>query len=270
MQGVVVIKVGGSLRGAGGEALVAGLTELTAAGRPAVLVHGGGPRITEALKERGMDLPFVDGHRLTTPEAVEVVDAVLCRQVNPELVNALRSAGLPGVGVTSADGVVRAEPMPGLQRTGQVTGIDHAVLRAMMAQGSIPVVAPVGVDAAGGRYNVNADLVASAVGGALSAERVVFLTDVPGIYEDFSARRLLYETTAERLVRLLEEGRFTAGMIPKVTAVLSALEGGVQAAFVIDGRDPLAIACALTAPVEGAGAAPFAHGTMVKMEEAVG
>ncbi|MCL6517513.1 acetylglutamate kinase [Alicyclobacillus sp.] len=266
MQGVVVVKVGGSLRGEGGQALAACVGRLAANATPVVVVHGGVPRITEALKARGIELPFVDGHRLTTPEAVEVVDEVLCRQVNPELVAQLAALGVPAIGVTSADGVVCAQPMPGLQRTGRVDGIEGAYLERLLAAGRVPVVAPVGVDAAGGRYNINADLTASAIGAALGAQRVVFLTDVPGIYEDFEAKRLLTQTTAAQLARLMEEGRFTAGMIPKVSAVLAALQGGAREVLVIDGRDALAVECALTV----ADTARFAHGTLVKREEAAG
>ncbi|MCL6637232.1 MAG: acetylglutamate kinase [Alicyclobacillus sp.] len=254
-----VMKVGGSLEAAGGARLAPVLADRWQAGQRLLVVHGGGPRITQALQARGIELPFVEGQRLTTAAAVAVVDEVLCRGVNPDIVADLRAAGLPAVGLTSQDRVVIARPKPGMQRTGEVAAVDGARLLQCLGQGQLPVVAPVGVDADGNLYNINADLAAASVAGAVGAVRMVFCTDVPGIYEDFAARRQLYTVPVRRLQALQAEGRFHAGMIPKVESVLSALRQGVQAAFVVDGRNPDAVAAALSGPLDGS----FALGTCV-------
>ncbi|WDL97858.1 acetylglutamate kinase [Alicyclobacillus sp. ALC3] len=236
-----VLKMGGSLQGAGLAALASAIAWCQQSGQNVAVVHGGGPRISQALNEAGIDLPFVDGERVTTAAGMAVVERVLARDVNRELTASLQSAGIAAAGVSGADGVLEAVPLPGRERTARVGRVVTEPLERLAVDGLVPVMAPLGCDAYGLSYNINADLAAGAVAGALGAGRVVFLTDVPGIYENFEAKALLTDTSAEHLRQLLQAGRFHSGMIPKVNAVLSALAAGVQTAFVVDGADARAL-----------------------------
>lgn len=249
MMGAVVIKVGGSLKGASLDVLADAVSHERSLGRHVVLVHGGGPRITEALQQHGIELPFVDGQRVTTPEAVGLVEQVLASSVNREIVTELQQAGIPAKGMSGASGILLARALPGMERTGFVESVQTAALVQQLDRARVPVLAPIGVDAQGQRYNINADIAAAAVAGALRAERIAFLTDVPGIYEHWEARRLLTAASAERLVVLLADGRFSAGMIPKVNAVLHAVQHGVAAAYIVDGRDGVAVRWAIQSAV---------------------
>lgn len=256
-----VLKMGGSLQGAGLEALAGAIAWCQSHQRRVVVVHGGGPRISQALRDAGIDLPFVSGERVTTPEAMAVVEHVLARDINRELTERLQSAGIDAIGLSGLDGVLEAAPLSGRGRTARVRHVNTESIELLVAEGHVPVLAPLGFDGtgydtgtgtgAGQSYNINADLAAGAVAGALGAERVVFLTDVPGIYENFEAKELLTDTSAEHLQHLLHAGRFHSGMIPKVNAVLSALAAGVQSAFVVDGADALALLWAVGDEGEG-------------------
>ncbi|MCL6453117.1 MAG: acetylglutamate kinase [Alicyclobacillus sp.] len=234
---IVVLKVGGSLGTEDWASVVAAVRWLRDRACRAIVVHGGGPRISAALQKVGLELPFVDGQRRTTAEAMPVVAAVL-RQVNAELVNGLESSGIPAVGLTEADGLLQAQPQVGMERTAVVGAVNTARLTAAWADGRVPVAAPVAMDDAGAAYNVNADLAAGAVAAAVQAERIVFLTDVDGIYSDFAAKVRLDAATDVELDDGLAAGWFTGGMRPKVAAVQHALRGGVPAAFVVGGQHP--------------------------------
>jgi acetylglutamate kinase len=234
----ILLKIGGSLQGKHLDVAVAAVEAAHEAHTPVVLVHGGGPAISAALKERNLDLPFVDGHRLTTPEAMDVVEAVLSLQINPSIVEYFEDCGCPAVGLSGADGILWAEARPGLQRTGQVHHVSTHPIESLLAAGQTPVLSPVGVDRDRRRFNINADLAASAVAAALKAQKIIFFTDVPGIYSNWDSKARLVDTTACELRRLAESGLFHAGMLPKVSAVLEALDGGVQSAYVIQGDQP--------------------------------
>ncbi|CAM3966880.1 acetylglutamate kinase [Alicyclobacillus pomorum] len=238
MNRPVVLKIGGSLQGKHLDVAVAAMKAARETWTPVVLVHGGGPAISAALKERNLDLPFIDGHRLTTPEAMDVVEAVLSSQINPSIVTYLEHSGYSAVGLSGADGILWAEAKPGLQRTGQVHHVSTEPMETLLAAGNTPVLSPVGVDRDGRRYNINADLAASAVAAALNAQKMIFFTDVPGIYSDWESKSRLVDTTACELRSLAESGLFHSGMLPKVSAVLEALDGGVQSAYVIQGDHP--------------------------------
>lgn len=235
----LVLKIGGSLEGESLGAVVSTVKSALVKRQPVMLVHGGGPRITRSLQALGIELPFIQGHRLTTPQAVTIIAQVLA-QINEEITTVLSRNNLPAVSVSIADAVLEADPLPGLERTARVKSVKQKVLEAWTNAGKVPVLAPIGVknDLL---FNMNADLAAAAVAGASQVERLIFLTDVPGIYEDFEAKLLLREANYQRLTQLLEDGRFHAGMIPKVEAVLAALSAGVSAAYVVDGRDSAAV-----------------------------
>ncbi|MCL6625371.1 acetylglutamate kinase [Alicyclobacillus shizuokensis] len=258
----VVIKVGGSLQGAHADVVVAAIRQALATGRQVVVVHGGGPRISERLRQAGIEQPFVQGQRLTTEDGVRIVEQVLAREVNPELVAALRQQRVNAVGIAGCDGVLFAEPWPGLVRTGRIYSVDATRLRASAAARCIPVLAPVAADEQGLRYNVNADGAAAAVAMELKAERIVFFTDVPGIFSDFANGERLVDTTVAELQRLMSDGSFAAGMIPKVRALCDALSAGVGSGFVLKGDARLAAEAAVTYPGEQAWADE--HGTRVR------
>ncbi len=238
MNRPIVLKIGGSLQGKHLDVGVAALEAARKTRAPVVLVHGGGPAISAALKEQNLDLPFIDGHRLTTPEAMDVVEAVLSLQINPSIVECLENSGYPAIGLSGADGILWAEAKPGLQRTGQVHHVSTEPIESLLAIGKTPVLSPVGVDLDGRRYNINADLAASAVAAALKAQKIIFFTDVPGIYSNWESKSRLVDTTACELRSLAESGLFHSGMLPKVSAVLEALDGGVESAYVIQGDQP--------------------------------
>ena len=249
LRGRVLLKVGGSLNGQHLDSITTVLSELHRLKVPVVLVHGGGPRITAALKEAGIQAPFVDGQRVTTIEAMDIVERVLAKEVNQELAMALANGGFRTTGMSGADDILYATGVPGLGRVGQVTRVNPAPVLKRLDEGLLPVIAPIGVGEGQERYNINADLAAGALAGAIEASRIVFLTDVPGIYSDFAAQELLHLTTKEELLRLQSEGRFEAGMIPKVNAVLSTLSAGVGAAYVVHGADADAMLWAVTSPL---------------------
>lgn len=249
MQGVVVLKVGGSIGTADLSAPLAAIHWLLAAGKHPVVVHGGGPRITAALAEAGVSLPFVAGQRMTTEEAMPIVARVLSEEVNRDLVDGLQLNGIVAQPFTHLDCVLRAEPIPGMGRTATVHSVAHHPLEHALRDGYIPVLAPVPVDHAGVTYNANADIAAGAVAAALGAERIIFFTDVDGIYSDFAAKVKLTWTSDTQLLEALGDGKFEGGMLPKVKAVLSAIDAGTDAAFIVHGQKSHAAVWAVSQPI---------------------
>jgi len=209
-----------------------------------VVVHGGGPEITSFMDRLGMPVEFYDGLRVTTPEAMDIVKMVLVGKVNKDLVSAINSHGRYAVGLSGEDGnMVQATARDvKLGRVGDVTDIDTTVLDNLIEDGFIPVVATVAAGDDGGSFNVNADIVAGRLAAALSAEKCIFLTDVDGLYRDFSDKSslisVLTPTQAEEMIvgDLLE-----GGMVPKVGACLHAVRGGVRRAHILNGTVPHAL-----------------------------
>ena len=249
---ILVLKVGGSLKQDSLEAVVQAVESALGSGKSICVVHGGGPRITAALEKHQIQLPFVDGQRMTTPAAMEIVEQVL-KDINREIVQQLLDAGLPAVAVPVEMGVLQASPVPGLERTARVGDVDTSVLKQWTGDGRVPVIAPVAKGSTGDSYNVNADIAAGAIAGAWQAKRAVFLTDVAGIYKDFERGELLTYAAVDDLKKLLASGSFTAGMIPKVGAVLEAIARGVHHAFVVDGRNRKAVTWAVSSDLNDSG-----------------
>lgn len=209
-----------------------------------VIVHGGGLAITEAMKRFDLPVEFVDGQRVTTDEAMGVVRAVLTGQVNQELVEAMNAHGNLAVGVSGTDaGTIMAEQVdPRLGRVGRVTSINTSLLEDLVAADYIPVVASIAVGEDGGCFNVNADLVAGHIAAAIGAHKVVFLTDVDGVYEDFDDKdSLISNMSLAEVRRMVEERTISTGMIPKLSACVRALEAGVHRAHVLNGTTPHAL-----------------------------
>ena len=209
-----------------------------------VVVHGGGPQISDLMRRLGKEPEFVDGLRVTDAETVDIVQMALIGKINPEIVTALNQHGSYAVGLSGADaGLITVDQRDArLGYVGDVRRINPAILERVLREELIPVVATVGVDDDGQAYNVNADTVAGAIAIALHAEKLVYLTDVAGVYEDFGDEgSLIAQTDAQGLDNLLESGKVGEGMIPKLRSCVEALRGGVHRAHVLDGRMPHAL-----------------------------
>jgi acetylglutamate kinase len=242
----VVIKYGGAamtderLR----EQVASDIVLMKLVGINPVIVHGGGPEITSYMNRLGLPVEFYDGLRVTSDEAMEVVKMVLVGKVNPELVSAINTHGRFAVGVSGDDGnLVRATRRDErLGRVGEITAIDTTVIDNLIEDGFIPVVATVAAGDDGGSFNVNADLVAAELACALSADKVIFLTDVDGLYADFSDKSsLLSALTPEEAEEMIVSDVLGGGMVPKVAACVHALRGGVRRAHILNGTVPHAL-----------------------------
>jgi acetylglutamate kinase len=206
-----------------------------------VVVHGGGPQISDLMARLGKQPEFRDGLRVTDAETVDIARMVLIGQVNPQLVTAINMHGNFAVGVSGEDaGLIRAAARdPQLGYVGEVTAINPAILHGLLADEFIPVVATIGTDDHGQAYNINADAVAAAIAEALGAEKLIYLTDVEGLRRDVGdASSLIRQATADQLADLVADGTIAGGMIPKVTGCTHAVRNGVGRAHILDGRVP--------------------------------
>jgi acetylglutamate kinase len=206
-----------------------------------VVVHGGGPQISARLEELGIESEFKDGFRVTTPEIIGVVRDVLRNDISAELAKLIEVAGAGTVVMSGEDAnLFRAEVLGDVGLVGEVTQVNPRIVFDALDAGKVPVISTVAPDASGQLLNVNADLAASALAIALGAEKLMVLTDVPGLYSDWPNRdSLVSEITAAELETLLP--KLESGMIPKMQACLQAVRGGVPQAHVIDGRTPHSI-----------------------------
>ena len=212
-------------------------------GDQVVLIHGGGPQIDAALKEKGLGKERVAGYRVTTPEVFQIVQSVLCGQVQRTIVNYLIGSEVNAVGLTAGDGglvlakkllIDDAGKQVDIGLVGEVAKVNIEILEQLLKIDCLPVITPLAVDSDGVGLNINADLVAGAIGGALKADQVVFLTDVDGIYADWpNTDSLIKETNIAELTNLLPT--LSEGMIPKVTAVLNAVNSGAKSARIANG-----------------------------------
>ena len=214
-----------------------------------VVVHGGGPQIESVLARLGKKGEFVQGMRVTDAETMDVVEMVLGGQVNNEVVELINQAGGKAVGLTGQDGAfIRARKMllPSkengtidLGHVGEIEAIDPAVISALEQAGFIPVVAPIGTGADGTTYNINADLVAGKLAEILRAEKLIVLTNTPGVLDKDG--RLLTGLTPRKIDDLVAKGVISGGMLPKIGSVLDAARAGVRSCHIIDGRVPHAL-----------------------------
>ncbi len=216
-----------------------------------VVVHGGGPQIGRMLDRLKIESEFVDGLRVTDAETVEVVEMVLSGTINKRIVSAINAAGGAAIGISGKDGDLiqasklrrtsrdaqsNAEKIVDLGFVGEPDRINPRILTSLQQSGLVPVIAPIGVGAGGETYNTNADTVAGAIAGALDASRLLLLTDVIGVLD--IAGELIPELSVERAGELLADGTITGGMIPKLETCTKAVEDGVDAAVILDGRVP--------------------------------
>jgi acetylglutamate kinase len=247
----MVIKYGGAAMVDEGlkEAFAMDIVLMKYVGLNPVVVHGGGPQIGQVLERMGKTSTFVQGLRVTDQETMEVVEMVLVGKVNKEIVDLINRCGGKAVGLSGKDGsLIRAKklhlPHKGQKDTppegvdlgmvGEVEGINSAVIKTLDDGDFIPVIAPIGVGKDGKTYNINADLVAGKVAAALNAEKLILLTDVPGILD--KGGKLITSLKATEAKDLITKEVVSTGMIPKVTCCLEALAGGVAKAHIIDGR----------------------------------
>jgi acetylglutamate kinase len=205
-----------------------------------IVVHGGGPQIGAALKAQGIESRFVNGLRVTDAETMKVAEMVLSGAINKEIVSWIAAEGGRAVGISGKDGglvtAIKVQSAEDLGFVGEPDDIDTRILDTISKAGMIPVVAPVGVGADGQTYNINADTMAGAIAIATGAERLFLLTDVAGVLD--KNKRLITELTPGGIAVLQQDGTITGGMIPKLETCIHAVQGGVDAAVILDGRVP--------------------------------
>ncbi len=238
---IVVVKYGGSaLAGSSTlDSFAADVVLLHTVGIRAVVVHGGGPQIGELMERLGKVPEFVDGLRVTDAETLDIARMVLVGKVNRDIVAAINVHGPLAVGVSGEDaGMITASPLdPALGFVGEVGAVNPDILRRLLAEELVPVVATIGSDSRGQSYNINADTAAGAVAEALGAAKLVYLTDVEGIRSRLDdPASLVHTATPDDLDRLVACGAIAGGMIPKVASCVRAVRSGVGRAHILDGR----------------------------------
>ena len=242
----VVIKYGGHAMEEPGlaELFAQDVVLMRLVGMNPVVVHGGGPQISELMRRLGKEPEFVDGLRVTDADTVDIVRMALVGKVNREVVTTLNRHGSYAVGLSGEDaGLITVEQRDErLGFVGDVSRIDPAILERILREELIPVVATVGIDEDGQAHNVNADAAAGAIARTLRAEKLVYLTDVPGLYRDVADHTsIVSRVDVSGLSALLDDGQVGEGMIPKVQSCIDAIRGGVRRAHILDGRQPHAL-----------------------------
>ncbi|MEY3981777.1 MAG: hypothetical protein RLZZ281_646 [Pseudomonadota bacterium] len=213
-----------------------------------VVVHGGGPQIESLLSKVGKKGEFIQGMRVTDTETMDIVEMVLAGQVNKEIVELINHAGGKAVGLTGQDGgLIRARKMMvkstaesqellDLGHVGEIEQVDPAIIHSLLASGFVPVIAPIGSGGEGETYNINADLVAGKIAEILKAEKLILMTNTPGVLDKNG--NLLTGLTAREIDGLFEDGTISGGMLPKISSALDAAKSGVQSVHIVDGRVP--------------------------------
>ena len=249
----IVVKYGGNAIGEEGvpEHFAQSMVLMKQTGIDPVVVHGGGPQIGAMLERLQIKSEFIDGLRVTDRNAIDVVEMVLSGSINKQIVSAINSAGGRAVGLSGKDGNLlvakklqrtKRDPVGNVERivdlgfVGEPDEINPEVLETIMNSDLIPVVAPIGVGRNGETYNINADTVAGAIAGALNADRLLFLTDVPGVMDKDGT--IIQSLTISQAQALIRDGTISGGMIPKVQTCIDALKAGVEAVVILDGRIP--------------------------------
>lgn len=236
---VVVIKYGGSMMSDPdlSHSFAGDVTFLSTVGVKPVIVHGGGPQISQALEAEGIATEFVDGLRVTDHDTMRVVQRMLVGEVNTDIVGMLASHGAEAIGVSGLDAnLLKAVPRDArLGYVGEITAVNTGLIRSLLEDGLVPVIAPLAMGEDGHPYNVNADTAAASIAGALGAQKLVYLTDVEGLYADADDPATLISRLdrAELTEMLAQTG---GGMLPKLESAASALDQGVPRAHILDGR----------------------------------
>lgn len=254
---IVVVKYGGSAMVDGHlrETFADDIALLHYVGIRPVIVHGGGPQISRAMGQAGMEPRWVDGLRVTDADTLRVVQATLAGEINPDIVRLINGHGAVAAGVTGLDAnLFSVRPLDErLGFVGEVTDVNPSIIRRMIDDGLVPVVAPLGRGEDGKSYNVNADTAAGALASAIGAAKLVYLTDVEGLYSDLGDEdSLISKLTEAELDDLLESDAISAGMLPKLRSCREALRDGVSRAHILDGRVQHAVLLEIFTP-EGIG-----------------
>ncbi len=240
---VVVVKFGGNamVRPELAQEFARDVVLMHRIGMRPVVVHGGGPQIGDWLVRMGKETAFIDGRRVTDAETLEVAQMVLMGKVNADIVTALNTHGPVALGLAGTDArMLVAEPHdPELGYVGAITEVNPELIERTLAMDLIPVIATIGVDRAGQTYNINADDAATAVAVRLGADKLVFLSDVPGLLEDVDRpETLVTEVTPARIEELIGDGTISGGMVPKMAGCARAVAAGVGSVHIVDGRIP--------------------------------
>ncbi len=254
---IVVVKYGGNamINKERKQQVMEDVVLLSLIGVKVVLVHGGGPEITDTLNKIGKKSEFIDGLRVTDKETVEIVQMVLAGKVNKTLVNLLEVNGGKAMGISGMDGhMIEAEMKDErLGYVGRITKVNVEPIMDLLEKGYIPVVSTIGCDMKGNVYNINADTAASRIAGAIKAESLISMTDIAGILRDKDdPSSLISMIDINDAVSLFDEGVISGGMIPKVECCIDAINRGVKKVFIMDGRVPHAILIEMLTD-EGAG-----------------
>ena len=243
---IIVVKYGGNamINEELKEAVMGDLVLLSLIGIKVVLVHGGGPEITDMLGRVGKKSEFVNGLRVTDKETVDIVQMVLAGKINKNLVNIIQNKGGKAIGLCGIDGhMIKAEQLDEqLGYVGEVTDVNVSPILDVLEKGYVPVISTVGCDDKGNTYNINADTAAARIAGELQAECLISMTDIEGILRDKNdPSTLISKIYVSDAPRLMKEGIISGGMIPKVNCCIEAIRRGVHKVFIIDGRVPHSI-----------------------------
>ena len=243
----VVIKLGGNAMSDANRrnTIAQDIVLLRYIGLNPVVVHGGGPEISDVMEKLGLKPQFVNGRRVTDQATMDVVEMVLCGRLNKELVSLLSKHGAKAVGLSGKDGnliLARREGNGELGQVGEIQEVHPEIVQVLCGNGFIPVIAPVAQDAEGVAYNINADIVAGYLAPALGASKLIILTDVEGVLEtEGDVNTLISSLSLEEARHMLQTKKASRGMIPKLEGCIAALNGGVPRAHIIDGRVPHAL-----------------------------
>ncbi len=244
-QKIVVIKYGGAamVQEPFKVSFAKDIVLLRSLGMLPVIVHGGGPEVTKAIKQYGLDSKFIDGLRITDLLSLKISEMVLSGTVNKEIVANINAQGGLGVGLSGKDGRLiqatkKQHPEADLGYVGEIDEINPKLIHSLIDQGYIPVISPIGMGLDGNTYNINADTAASHIGVALNAQKIIFLTDVKGIMND---DELISEINQQETRNLINNKVISGGMVPKVNGMLYALENGVKSAHIVCGMDHHAV-----------------------------
>ncbi|TVY09349.1 acetylglutamate kinase [Paenibacillus cremeus] len=251
MSNCFVMKCGGSTLAALPDVFFEDLKQLQEEGIIPVIVHGGGPAISDTLGKLGIETEFVNGLRKTNEAVLDVVEMVLAGQINKEIVRKIQLSGAKALGLSGVDGhLIQAKPVANSAEVGlvgDVTDVNAQLIQGVVGMGYMPVIAPVGIGADGGqRYNINADTAAGAVASHLGVERMIVVTDVPGILKTVDGeKRVLPSVTVQEIDDMIASGEIYGGMIPKVRAAVQCIQGQVREVVIVDGSVPQVLSKAL-------------------------
>lgn len=243
IQGSFVMKCGGSTLAALPDSFFYDLRQLQQDGIQPVIVHGGGPAISDNLAKLGIESEFVHGLRKTTEDVLDVVEMVLSGSINKQIVRRIQNVGGRAWGLSGVDGLlIQAKPVANSAEVGwvgEVTHVEANLIQGVQDMGYIPVIAPIGIDLAGQRYNINADTAAGAVASFLGVHRMIVVTDVPGIMKTVDGVKVVLPSVSiQEIHGMIDTGEIYGGMIPKVRAAMNCIHGDVQEVVIVDGSEP--------------------------------